>query len=164
VLYDLRTAYSGPFVVEDFYAEVDSWIKEKGFKREHKKKLEHVTKDGKKIEWIVEAHHHIDDLHHGIVVLRALMDNLKEVVVKKGGKKIRVNNGDAYINIDAFIQSHVHGSFWQVKPIYYFLRTLVDKYIYNVWSYKYDGIVNSDGRDLFKRIQAFFNLQKMKYQ
>lgn len=164
VLYDLRAAYSGPFVVEDFYAEVDSWIKEKGFEKEHKKKLEHVTKNGKKIEWVVEAHHHIDDMHHGIVVLRALIDNLKEVVVKKDGKKIRINNGEVYINIDAFIQGHVHGSFWQVKPIYYFIRTLVDKYIYNFWSWKYDGAVNSDGRDLFKRVQSFFNLQKMKYQ
>ena len=49
VLYDLRTTYTGPFIVEDFYAEVDKWIKEKGFEKEPKKKMEHVTKNGKKI-------------------------------------------------------------------------------------------------------------------
>lgn len=163
VLYDLRTTYKGPFVVEDFYIEVENWIKEKGYEKEPKKKMEHVTKNGKKIEWIIEAHNHLDDLHHGVIVLRVLLDNVKEIVIKKDKKKIRINNGDVFINIDGFIQSHIHGSFYQVKPMYYIIRALIDKYIYNFWSDKYDGIVNSDGRDLFKRITSFFNLQKYKY-
>ena len=102
-------------------------------------------------------------MHHGVVVLNAMLDNVKEIVIKKDGKKIRVNNGDVFININGFIQSHVHGSFYQVKPIYYFVRTLIDKYIYNFWSDKWDGVVNDDGRELFKRINSFFNLQKYKY-
>ena len=163
VIYDLRTIYSGPFLVDDFYAEVDNWAKEKGYEKEPKKKMEHVTKNGKKIQWIVEIHSHMDDLHHGVVVLNAMLDNVKEVVVKKDGKKIRVNNGDVFININGFIQSHVHGSFYQVKPIYYFVRTLIDKYVYNFWSDKWDGTVNNDGRDLYKRISSFFNLQRYKY-
>ena len=163
VLYDLRTTYSGPFLVEDFYAEVDNWAREKGYEKEPKKKLEHVTKSGKKIQWVVEIHGHLDDLHHGVVVLNAMIDNVKEVVVKKDGKKTRVNNGDVFININGFIQSHVHGSFYQVKPIYFFVRTLIDKYIYNFWSDKWDGAVNNDGRDLYKRINSFFNLQRYKY-
>ena len=164
VLYDLRTTYSGPFVVEDFYAEVDNWIRDKGFEKEPKKNVEHVTKNGKKIELVIEAHHHMDELHYSIVVLKALLDNVKEVVVKKDGKKVRINNGDVLINIDGFIQSHIHGSFYQVKPIYYFTRALVDKFIYHFWSEKWDGVVVGDGHDLFKRIRAFFNLQQYKYQ
>ncbi|MEK6827718.1 MAG: hypothetical protein AABX78_00035 [Nanoarchaeota archaeon] len=164
VLYDLRTTYNGPFVVEDFYAEVDNWIKENGFEKEPKKKMEHVTKSGKKIELVIEAHHKLDDLHHGIVVLRALLDNVREAVINKDGKKIRVNNGDVLINIDGFIQSHIHGSFYQTKPIYYFIRALIDKFVYMFWSDKWDGVVNSDGRELFKRITSFFNLQRYKYE
>ena len=164
VLYDLRTTYNGPFVAEDFYAEVENWIKENGYEKEPKKKTEHVTKNGKKIEWVIEAHRHLDDLHYGIIVMRALLDNVKEVVIKKGSKKIRINNGDVFVNMDGWIQSHIHGSFYQIKPIYYFIRALTDKYIYNFWSYKYDGVVNSDGRDLYKRIRAFFELQKYKYE
>ena len=164
VLYDLRTTYSGPFVVEDFYAEVDNWIQEKGYEKEQKKKMEHVTKNGKKIEWVIEIHHHFDDLHYGIIVMRALFDNIKEVVVKKDGKKIMLNNGDALVNIDGFLQTHIHGSFFQVKPIYYFIRTVIDKYIYNFWTLKYDGFVGGECHELFKRIRAFFNLQNYKYQ
>ena len=164
VFYDLRTAYSGPFVVEDFYREVDNWIKGKGFEKEPKKKMEHVTKSGKKIEWVIEAHSHLDDLHHGVIVLRALLDNIREAVITKDSKKIKVNNGDVLISIDGFIQSHIHGSFYQTKPAYYFMRTLIDKFVYMFWSFKWDGTVNNDGRDLFKRITSFFNLQKYKYE
>lgn len=164
VLYDLRTTYNGPFVVEDFYAEVEKWIKEKGFEKEPKKKLEHVTKNGKKIEWLVEAHHHLDDLHHGIVVLQTMMGNVKEVVIKRNGRKIRINNGEVYVLINGFVQSNIHGSFFQVKPIYYFIRAVVDRFVYNFWWNRWDGAVNSDGRDLLKRLQAFFNVQKYKYQ
>ena len=164
VLYDLRTAYNGPFVVEDFYAEIDKWISEKGYEKEPKKKTENATKDGKKIHWIIEAQSHLDELHHGIVILRVLMDNVKETTIKRNGKKLIINNGDVLVNIDGFVQSHLHSSFYQVKPVYYFIRTLIDKYIYNFWSDKYDGAVNSDARDLLKRITSFFNMQKYKYE
>ncbi|MBI2101151.1 hypothetical protein HYT53_00930 [Candidatus Woesearchaeota archaeon] len=164
VLYDLRTAYSGPFIVEDFYAEIDSWIRENGFEKEPKKKMEHVTKNGKKIELVVEAHRHLDDLHHSIIVLRALLDNVKEATIKKNGKKIMINRGDVFVNIDGWMQSHIHGSFYQVKPVYYFIRAVIDKFIYNFWSDKYDGTVVSEGNELFKRIRAFFQLQKYKYE
>lgn len=164
MLYDLRMMYNGPFVMEDFYAEVENWIKERGFEKEPKRKTERVSKDGKRVEWVVEAHHHLDDLHYGIVVLRVMFNNLKEVVVKRDGKKMRVNSGDAYISIDGFIQSHIHGSFFQVKPIYYFIKTLIDKFVYQFWSFKYDAAVNGDCHELFKRIRSFFNVQKYKCQ
>ena len=164
VLYDLRTTYNGPFSVEDFYSEVDAWISEKGFEKEPKRKLEHVTKSGKKIELVIEANSHFDDLHAGVIVLRVLIDNVKEIVIKKNKKKVKTNNGDVYINIDGFVQSEIHGSFYQVKPIYYFIRAVIDKYVYNFWSDKYDGAVNSDGRELFKRIQSFFQVQRYKYE
>ena len=163
VLYDLRTSYNGPFVVEDFYAEVDDWIRQNGLEKEHKKKLEHITKNGKRIEWVIEAHEHLDNLNHGIVRLWALFDNVKEVVIKKEGKKVRINNGEVMITIDGFLQTHLRASIYQTKPVYYFIRGVIDRFIYN-WSEKYDGKVNSQGRDLFKRIRSFFELQSYKYQ
>ncbi len=164
VLYDLRVTYSGPFIVEDFYAEVGRWMDENGLEREPKKKMEHVTKTGKKIEWHVEAHRRLDDLHHSVVVIRVLMDNVKEVVVKKDSKKMRINNGDVLVSIDGFIESHIHGSFYQIKPVYYFMRALIDKYIYNFWSFRWDGAVSGDCHSLFKRIRAYFQVQKYRYE
>ena len=164
VLYDLRITYNGPLVVEDFYAEIENWVKEKGYEKEPKKKMEHVTKHGKKIEWFIEIHRKLDELRNGVIVLRAYLDNVKEVIINKNGKKIRINTADAYINIDGFIQSIIHASYYEVKPIYYFIRALIDRYIYNFWTGKFDGQVAGDCHDLFKRIKSFFNVQKNRYE
>jgi len=163
VLYDLRITYNGPLIVEDFYAEIDNWIKEKGYEKEPKKKMEHVTKNGKKIEWFIEIHRKLDNLRNGVIVLHAYFDNVKEVTIKRDAQKIKINNADIYINIDGFIQSVVHSSYYQVKPFYYFIKTLIDSYIYNFWTGKYDGQVTSDCHELFKRIRVYLNTQK-KYE
>ena len=164
VMYDLRITYGGPFRVEDFYAEIDKWIRENGFEKEPKKKSEHITKHGKKIEWSIEIFRDLDDLHKEVIVLRALMENIKEIVIQRDGKKIRVNSGDALVSIDGFIQSFIHGSFWQVKPLYYFIRTLIDRYVYNFWIFKWEGVVASDCHKLFKNVRAFFNVERYKYE
>jgi hypothetical protein len=163
VLYDLRTSYSGPFVVEEFYAEVDKWIKENNYEKEPKKKTEIITKDGKRIMYLVEIFNHLDELSHGVIVLKASFDNVKEAAIKRSKRKFIVNSGDALIEINGFIDSHLHGSIYHVKPMFAAIRILLDKYI---WSFKdkFDGIVNNDGRKLFKHIQAFFNVQKFKYE
>ena len=164
IVYDLRYSYSGPFLVEEFYSYVDNWIKEHGLEKEPKKALEHVTKDGKQIQWIIEVHSHLDDLHHGIVSLKVLMSNVKETVIKRNNKKIKINSGDVFINIDGFIDAHVHSTFWQVKPVYTFMRTLIDRFAYHFHSDKYDGVVAEQSHKLFKDIRAFFNTQKFKYE
>ena len=164
VLYDLTAAYSGPFIVEEFYAEIDRWIDENGFEKEPKKISEHVAKDGKKIELVIEAHRKLDELHYGVVVFRAMISNLKDTAIKKDGKKIRINYGEVFISVDAFVQSYVHSGIWQAKPVYTFMRTLVDKYIYSFWTDKHDGTVNSAGKDLFRRIKSFFEIQRQKYE
>ncbi|HLG23678.1 MAG TPA: hypothetical protein VI564_01980 [Candidatus Nanoarchaeia archaeon] len=163
VLYDLRVSYSGPFVAEELYAAVDKWITGHGYDKEHKKKLEHVTQGGKKIEWLVQIHTHLDDLHHGLIVLRVLMDNITEVTMKKGKKNYLVNNGDVLVNIDAFIQSHIHATFYHSRPVYYFYRAMVDRFIKNFWSFKWDGTVGGQGHDLFKTIRHFFDEERRKY-
>ncbi len=163
VLYDLRTTYNGPFLVEELYAEVDNWINEKGFEKEHKSKKEHVTKNGKMIEWVIEAHKQLSEFHYAVIVLRAMLDNIKDATIKKDGKKLAINHGEAFISIDAFVQSYVHSGFWQTKPVYYFIRTLIDKYVYAFWTGRHDGVVNASARDLSKRIRSFFELQGYKY-
>lgn len=104
------------------------------------------------------------DMEHtmGIIALRALFDNVKEIVIKKDGKKIRINYGDVLVNIDGWRYAMVHMGFWGMKPIYYFIMALIDKYIYHFLN-KHDSMIVDDCHDLFKRIRAFFGLERYKY-
>ncbi len=164
VLYDLRTTYDGPFKAEDFYKEVDSWINEKRYIKESKKKKEHVTKDGKDIEWLVEIHHQLDPGgYYSVVRLRVLMHHVKEVDVEKGGRRMEISNGSVLVTIDGFLP-HILADYWAKKPVYYFIRALIDNYFYSGWFDRFDGAVSADCWDLYRRIKAFFHVQKMKYE
>ena len=163
VLYDLRVAYEGPFVIEDFFDEVQKWAAKKGFTLEHKKKLENITKTGKELEWTIEIHHPINAETVSIVRLRVLIEKLRDVVIERKGKKMHLNNGDVLVNIDGFVHS-IYSNYWSKKPVYMFFRTIVDQYIYNFFQDKEDGIPVADAHDLYKAIKAFFHLQNYKYE
>jgi hypothetical protein len=163
VVHDLMLRYSGPLSIEGFYKEVEDWMREKDMHKELKKKSEDVISKGKRIEWIIEAWKNPQRTVKTLVRLRALFDDVKEVRMKRKGKNIKINEANAHIHIDGWIETSLT-SRWTQKPLYTFLRTLYDKYIWNIGTVieSYEGVVNADSYNLHKRLKAFFELYKMK--
>lgn len=155
----LRFSYNGPFDIIEFYKEVEKWVRENGMEKEVKKKLEHVEKNGKRIEWMIECwqmvYHHIKM----VIRMRALITNVVEVEVVKDKAKRKLNQGNTLIIIDGFLESHLHHH-WTMKPWYYFWRGIVDKFIWPVWIEKFDKKVEKNAYDLHNRLKSFFNLYK----
>jgi hypothetical protein len=60
---------------------------------------------------------------------------------------------------DAFLETDYEGR-WENKPFYYFLRTIIDKYVFRVYTGKFVGNLEADTRDLHQRIKSFLNLYK----
>ena len=164
VLNDLRISYSGPIDVNEFMAEADSWIIKNGYHKENKKYSEHLLKNGKQIEWIVEAHKKLSRLYVGTLRLRALFNSVKEAVAVKGARKTRISSAEVLVYIDGIVESHVAESYYHAKPMYQFITGIIDKYIYLFWADKYDGNVAADAHKLFKHVRIFFSLQKHKYE
>lgn len=129
-----------------------------------KKKSEDVDPKGKKIEWIIEAFKDLTSEVKHLVRLRALFNNVKEVKIKKKHHTVKINQADVLIVIDGFIETSLT-SRWTQVPLFQFLRTLFDKYIWNVGhsgAEMHESIVYEDCYDLHKRLKAFFDLSKMK--
>ena len=164
VVFDLRVAYNGPLSIEEFYAEVEKWMEEKGLQKELKRKSENVTSKGKKIEWIIEAWRNPVRAVKQVVRLQALFNNLKEIRIKRKGHNIKINQADVLITIDGFVETSLT-SRWTQAPFYQFFRTMYDKYIWNIGmtiTERHEGLVNADCYDLHKRLKAFLELYKMK--
>jgi hypothetical protein len=161
VVYDLRLSYNGPFKMEEFYKEVEDWIKEKGMEKELKKKMEHVTPKGKEVEWIIECWKNVTEYAKDVVRLRAMFHNVKEVDVAKGGRRMRINQADVLMILDGILETEL-AERWEQKPLFYFIRTLIDKYIWKFHTEKYFDVVYADTHDLHRRLKAFFSLQKYK--
>ena len=161
VVFDLRINYNGPLSIEKFYEEVEKWMNEKGLQKDLKRKSEDVNPKGKKIEWVIECWKALTTEHKHVVRLRALFDKIKEVKLKRKGHTVKINQADVLISIDGFLETSLTDR-WTQKPTFFFLRALYDKYIWKIWSEKYDGGVSEDCYDLYKRLQTFFDSSKIE--
>ena len=165
IVEDLMLKYNGPLSVEEFYAEVEKWIKEKGMEKEIKRKSEDITSKGKKIEWVIEAWKSPVRAVKQMIRISALFDNVKEVNVKRKGRNIRLNRADVLITIDGWMETSLTSRWTAVNPLYAFMRTLYDKYIWLIGSNvteANEGVVYDDSYDLHKRLESFFELYKTK--
>jgi len=164
IVYDLNLSYNGPLLIEEFYAEVEKWMSEKGLHKELKRKSEEVEPKEKKIEWVIEAWNEPEKLVKLMVRLRVMFNHVKIHRIKRKGRNIRINQADVLITIDGFIEAELSRQ-WTNKPIMVLIRTLYDKYIWNIGMSnieKHEGTVNDNCYDLHKRLKAFFNLYKIK--
>jgi len=155
----LRLSYSGPFDVVEFYKAIEDWVSEKGMQRELKKKLEHVTPDGKKLEWFAECWKDLADYAKSVVRVRALFNNVKDIEIVRDKEKRKLNYGNVLIIFDGFLETDIEAR-WQQKPWFYFLRAIVDKFIYKFWTEKFDGGIRKDVYELHGRLKKFFELYK----
>jgi len=155
----LRIKYEGLFDIAEFYKEVEEWMKEKDMEKEIKKKEEHVKAAGKRLQWFIEIWKKPMDYVKQVVRVNVLMDNVKETYIVKGGAKKELNKGEVLIIFDAFLESDIAGR-WQQKPVFWFLRAIYDKYIWNLWTNRYENELVNLTYDLHKRLHGFFNLYK----
>ena len=165
IVFDLMLKYNGPLSVEEFYAEVEKWIEEKGLQKETKRKSESVTSKGKRVEWVIEAWKSpVRSVKH-MVKLRALFNDVRVVAIERQGRNIKINQADVLITIDGWLETSLTSRWTQVNPLYSFFRVLYDKYIWGIGSTlteAHEGPVHDDCYDLHKRLKSFFELYKMK--
>jgi len=156
----MRLSYNGPFDITDFYKTVEEWIRAKGKEKEIKRELEQVEPQGKKIEWFIEIWEQVADYAKPIVRMRALIDNLKEVKVKKGKFQKTLNQGDVLIIFDGILETDIEGR-WQQKPLFYFIRAVFDKFVYKLYTNRFEDKLAADVNELHKVLTDFFNAYKV---
>ncbi len=156
----MKLSYNGPFDVIEFYRKVEDWISEKGKEKEIKKKVEHVEPSGKKIEWLIEIWEDVAEYARTLVRVRALFNDVKEVKIKRGKTKKGLNKGNVLIILDGILETDISGK-WQQKPVFYFLRALVDKFAYKFYMNKMEDKLAKDVYELHDTLKDFFDSYKI---
>ncbi|MBS3142014.1 hypothetical protein J4464_01365 [Candidatus Woesearchaeota archaeon] len=154
-----RMTYEGLFSVADLYSLIDEYFEEKGYDKHEKKNIERVTPNGKDIEIEVEPWKKITDYAQSIIRVRILMTGIKEVEVEKDGVKIKLNQGKVQLIFDAIFETDYEHR-WEAKPVFHFVRTIVDRYLYKTYTNQYKGEVMNDFNMLVYQIKAFLNLYR----
>jgi hypothetical protein len=159
IIDQLRLNYSGIFNLQELYKMIDGWLYEKGYDKYEKKNEEQVLETGRKIEVEIRPWKKTTDYAKNEIRLRIFVDNMTDIEVDRDGKKIKMHKGDIQMIFDAFLETDYEHR-WENKPMYYFMRTIVDKYVFKIYTEKFVGNLTADTRDLHQRIKSFLNLYK----
>ena len=160
IVHGLRLNYNGPFSIEEFYAEVEDWIKQHGMHKDLKRKSEMLHKNKKTVEWMIEAWKSFDKDSKEVVHLHVMFNDFKERKVIRSGRTIRFHHADIYMEFNSWLEENTWER-WTQAPLYTFFRALYDKYIWPILD-AHDGYIHSDTYDLHKRLKTFFDLYRMR--
>ena len=163
VIDQLKLTYEGLFDLNSFYRLIDSWFYEKQYDKHELRNYEQVLPTGKDIELELLPWKKTTTYFKNIIRMRIRFLNIKDVEIEKEDVKLNINQGTIRMVIDGYLESDYEG-WWEDRPMFYFIRTLFDKYIYKSQFNKYQGWLIHDIQDLHSRIQKFLNLYKYERQ
>lgn len=159
IIDQLRLNYSGLFNLGDMFRTIDAWFYEKGYDRHEKKNEEQILPSGRFVEIELRPWKKTTDYAKNEIRLRIFVKDMKDVEVEKDGVKLRLQQGDIHMIFDAFLETDYENR-WESKPMFYFFRALFDKFVFRVYTDKYEGVLVNDTHDLYNRIKAFLNLYR----
>lgn len=159
VIDQLKLNYQGLFEVNELFKAVDAWFYEKGYDKYEKKNEEQVLPTGREIVLELRPWKKITDYAKNEIRVRMFMHNIKEVEIEKDGTKVKLNQGEIQIIFDGYMETDYENK-WENKPLFFFIRTLFDKYIYRGYTSKFEGNLVDDVHDLHTRIKAFLNIYR----
>ena len=154
-----RLTYEGLFNLLDLYTMIDEYFEDKGYDKREKKNVERVTPEGKYIELHFEPWKKLTDYAKSVIAVRIILSDIKEVEVEKDGVKVKLNQGKVQFVFDAFLETDYEHR-WEMKPMFFFIRTIFDKYIYRNYTISFKNEVANDLNGLIVMCRSFLNLYR----
>jgi len=159
VVDNLRLSYEGLFSVSDLYMLIDQFFREKGFDKREIRNQEHVKAGSRYIDLVLMPWKKITDYANHVVRVEIVMRNVKDVEVEKDGHKIKLNKGRVAMRLDAFLETDYEHR-WEQRPIYFFIRTLFDKFVYSTYTERFEAQLIETTKQLNSEVKAFLNLHR----
>ncbi|MBD3354921.1 hypothetical protein GF361_02970 [Candidatus Woesearchaeota archaeon] len=159
VVNQLKLTYEGIFDLNGLYRAIDAWFYEKGYDKYEKKNYEQVLSTGKDIEIELLPWKKTTDYFKNILRVRMKFTNVKDIEIEKKGVKLNLHQGRIMMIFDAYLESDYENK-WDAKPMFFFLRTIFDKYIFRSYFKKFERWCINDLYDLHGRIQKFLNMYR----
>jgi len=160
VVQGLRVKYSGLFKSKELWKTMDSFLADNGFgDRVELTNDEVVKKDKKDVYVKYKPYKKVSDYVKIEFIIEYSLSNLVKKTVTKDGHKINLEQGDVDININGFINTDYEGR-WENTPQSFFIRTIIDKFIFKTYTGKYEGEIKSLCYELKSEIESFLNIHR----
>lgn len=163
IVESLKITYEGLFRIKELYFLIDDFFREKGYDKYEKVNREQVFADGKDIFIAWE----FDKYHTDYIILKIKMKmfvrNLKDVETEIDGRKVRVNQGKVTVTFSGHLVTDWEGR-WEGKPVYFFFRTIFDKFIYRTETKQFEIEIVDNCNALKNTVESYLNLEKFRQQ
>ncbi len=161
LIYQRPMKFSGLLNLKELYTIIDKWLRAHHYDKVEVKNFEDVYEDGKQIVLELLPYKKITDYAKIEIRIYAEFTNLTEEVVERSGLRHKLMKGDAFFSFDCYIHTDYEGH-WETKAIYYFFRTLVDKFVYKSYMSKFEREAVSDTGELIDEIKGYLNMERFK--
>lgn len=145
--------YEGVFDYLGMIRVIDNWCKENHYYKEITSRKEFVNTSGRKISISYDLQNQFKKLWFSSIKLDVDIEGMKEVDIEVDGKMRTLNKGKVEAIFNGFIMTSLKAR-WETKAYAYFLRGIVDKFIYKVDKPAYRGKVVDDTFKLINTIKG----------
>ena len=159
VVDNLQLSYDGLLNINELYMLIDKFFKDHMYDKRETQNMEKIEPKGKYIEIELQPYRKMTDYVKFIIRIRINMFDVKEVEIEKDGQKIRMNNARVNMVFDGFLETDYEGR-WEGKPTYVFIRTVFDKFIYKIYTERFEKQLSEDVHNLHAQIKSFLNLYR----
>ena len=153
--------YNGLIDYKEFYKVIDTWCAEHGYTKVEHKNFEEIFEDGKQIILEIAPNKKITDYAKIEFYVYIEFKKAQEKVIERDGLKRRYYQANLFLNFDCFLITDYEKN-WDTKPLYYFFRTLVDKFIFKEHTTVWKKQGTKDCESLMNEVKNYLNMERFK--
>lgn len=154
-----QVVYEGLFSLKELYRAIDKWFWERGYDKQELKNFEDVTENEKQLILEILPYKKISDYAKIEIRIFMIFSKLTDVEVERNGVKAVLNKGRADFSFDCYLVTDYEHK-WETRPIYYFLRTVFDKFVFRVYTAAFEKEAVKDCIEIEGEIKAFLNMNR----
>jgi hypothetical protein len=151
--------YRGLFDLNEMTKIIEKWLRNKGFDKRVLVDEEHVYEKHKYIHFKWQPYKKITDYIKFELRIWIYVTNLTTVTKEIDGIKKKMNHADMDIIIDGFLFTDYENR-WEQRPMYFFIRTVFDKFLYKMQTAKHESMLREWCFELKAELSSFLNLYR----
>lgn len=156
-----RTEYEGLFDLREFMNQIKALGNDKGYFTIEKRHVESITPEGKFIEFDIVLTKKFTDYARSDIVFWIQAANVKEKIVTVKKHKQRLLHGRLIVLVDGVLVTDYEKR-WEVKPVFYVIRSIFERYVYSSLISKLKTQVTEDTNFMIDNLKSYLNLEKYK--
>ncbi len=150
-------SYEGYFDFAKLWRLVRTFMGDRGYGYMEKEHNEMVKEKGKDIFIHVDVERELSTYVRTRIVTKCTVSHLTDVEIQHDGKHLSLNEGNVSFEFEAYVITDFEGRF-AGKGSRFFIRTVLEKFIFNRQIKKFERIANDDLEALIKEVKAYLNL------